>query len=139
ETDTGKLQPLPEVPGKGKEKVGEEQAAQWLEVGLKTKASGKLAEGQAGPNPDDVAESLPLPTPSVLAGPNPDDVAEYSVWTTTDTQIKPSIIQIPDDLYMDDETTANEQAISSDDEVGRDHVPTVNLSHSRTCLDYSLI
>ncbi|GJS86379.1 hypothetical protein Tco_0769015 [Tanacetum coccineum] len=30
ETDTGKHQPLPEVPGKGKEKVGEEQAAQVL-------------------------------------------------------------------------------------------------------------
>ncbi|GJR55831.1 hypothetical protein Tco_1406352 [Tanacetum coccineum] len=30
ETDTGKLQPLLEVPGKGKEKVGEEQAAQVL-------------------------------------------------------------------------------------------------------------
>ncbi|GJW14117.1 hypothetical protein Tco_0018250 [Tanacetum coccineum] len=30
ETETGKLQPLPEVPGKGKEKVGEEQAAQVL-------------------------------------------------------------------------------------------------------------
>ncbi|GKB20253.1 hypothetical protein Tco_0854176 [Tanacetum coccineum] len=30
EPDTGKLQPLPEVPGKGKEKVGEEQAAQVL-------------------------------------------------------------------------------------------------------------
>ncbi|GJR06036.1 retrovirus-related pol polyprotein from transposon TNT 1-94 [Tanacetum coccineum] len=30
ETNTGKLQPLPEVPGKGKEKVGEEQAAQVL-------------------------------------------------------------------------------------------------------------
>ncbi|GJV79025.1 hypothetical protein Tco_1514895 [Tanacetum coccineum] len=30
ETDTGKLQPLPEVPEKGKEKVGEEQAAQVL-------------------------------------------------------------------------------------------------------------
>ncbi|GJX32286.1 hypothetical protein Tco_0242141 [Tanacetum coccineum] len=30
ETDTGKLQPLPEVPGKGKEKEGEEQAAQVL-------------------------------------------------------------------------------------------------------------
>ncbi|GKE78311.1 hypothetical protein Tco_1544431 [Tanacetum coccineum] len=30
ETDTGKLQPLSEVPGKGKEKVGEEQAAQVL-------------------------------------------------------------------------------------------------------------
>ncbi|GKF72597.1 hypothetical protein Tco_0208711, partial [Tanacetum coccineum] len=30
EIDTGKFQPLPEVPGKGKEKVGEEQAAQVL-------------------------------------------------------------------------------------------------------------
>ncbi|GKF03405.1 hypothetical protein Tco_0030328, partial [Tanacetum coccineum] len=30
ETDTGKIQPLLEVPGKGKEKVGEEQAAQVL-------------------------------------------------------------------------------------------------------------
>ncbi|GJS32426.1 putative ribonuclease H-like domain-containing protein [Tanacetum coccineum] len=30
ETDIGKLQPLPEMPGKGKEKVGEEQAAQVL-------------------------------------------------------------------------------------------------------------
>ncbi|GJX94770.1 hypothetical protein Tco_0349356 [Tanacetum coccineum] len=29
--------------------------------------------------------------------------AEYSAWTTTDTQIKPSITTIPDDLYMDDE------------------------------------
>ncbi|GJW57153.1 hypothetical protein Tco_0103884 [Tanacetum coccineum] len=33
---------------------------------------GTRDEGQAGPNPDDIniAESLPLPTPSVLAGPN---------------------------------------------------------------------
>ncbi|GJT71599.1 hypothetical protein Tco_1030885 [Tanacetum coccineum] len=38
--------------------------------------------------------------------------AEYSAWTTTDTRIKPSITTIPDDLYMDDETTADEQAIS---------------------------
>ncbi|GJZ47162.1 retrovirus-related pol polyprotein from transposon TNT 1-94, partial [Tanacetum coccineum] len=30
EPNTGKIQPLPEVPGKGKEKVGEEQAAQVL-------------------------------------------------------------------------------------------------------------
>ncbi|GKD76893.1 hypothetical protein Tco_1339514, partial [Tanacetum coccineum] len=156
ETDTGKFQPLPEVPGKGKEKVGEEQAAQVLlnlqtpkkkssaeqyifqrrshvptetagredstslyaELGLfgsDTESDeempsvirsgaqdegqagadpgtldegqagsdpgtldegqagsdpGTLDEGQAGSNPDDVAESLPLPTPSVLAGPN---------------------------------------------------------------------
>ncbi|GKC05506.1 hypothetical protein Tco_0997116 [Tanacetum coccineum] len=144
ETDTGKFQPLPEVPGKGKEKVGEEQAAQVLlnlqtpkkkssaeqyilqrrshiptttagsedstslyaELGLygsDTESDeempsvvrsgtqdegqagadpgtldegqagsdpGTLDEGQAGSNPDDVTESLPLPTPSVLAGPN---------------------------------------------------------------------
>ncbi|GJZ42433.1 hypothetical protein Tco_0589319 [Tanacetum coccineum] len=170
EPDTGKLQPLPEVPGKGKEKVGEEQAAQVLlnlqtpkkkssteqyifqrrsqlptvtagreessslyaELGLSgsdtesdekmpsvgksgnqdggqagsdpgtrdegqagsdpgTRDEGQAGsnpgtldegqagsdpgtrdEGQAGPNPDDIniAESLPLPTPSVLAGPN---------------------------------------------------------------------
>ncbi|GJS42947.1 hypothetical protein Tco_0567990 [Tanacetum coccineum] len=56
--------------------------------------------------------------------------AEYSAWTTTDTRIKPSITTIPDDLYMDDETTADEQAYSSGDEVGRDHIPTVNLRQS---------
>ncbi|GJW57009.1 hypothetical protein Tco_0103740 [Tanacetum coccineum] len=53
--------------------------------------------------------------------------AEYSAWTMTDTRIKPSIITIPDELYMDDETTADEQAYSSSEEVGRDHIPTVNL------------
>ncbi|GKB19076.1 hypothetical protein Tco_0852999 [Tanacetum coccineum] len=56
--------------------------------------------------------------------------AEYSAWTTTDTRIKPLITTIPDDLYMDDETTAYEQADSSGDEVGRDHIPTVNLRQS---------
>ncbi|GKC50151.1 hypothetical protein Tco_1072896 [Tanacetum coccineum] len=48
----------------------------------------------------------------------------------TDTRIKPSITMIPDDLYMDDETTADEQAYSSGDEVGRDHILTVNLRQS---------
>ncbi|GJV58667.1 hypothetical protein Tco_1464767 [Tanacetum coccineum] len=120
ETDTEKLQPLPEVPGKGKKKVGEEQAAQVLlnlqapkkkspteqyifqrhtsvpsepagheessflyaELGL----SGSDTEsGQAGPNPDDVAESQPLPTPSVLAGPN----LEHSDVEITDPSSQP--------------------------------------------------
>ncbi|GJR25625.1 hypothetical protein Tco_1101857 [Tanacetum coccineum] len=56
--------------------------------------------------------------------------AEYSAWTMIDTRIKPSITTIPDDLYMDDETTADEQAYSSGEEVGRDHIPTVNLRQS---------
>ncbi|GJV79027.1 hypothetical protein Tco_1514897 [Tanacetum coccineum] len=48
----------------------------------------------------------------------------------TDTRIKPLIITILDDLYMDDETTADEQAYFSGDEVGRDHIPTINLRQS---------
>ncbi|GJR06046.1 monodehydroascorbate reductase [Tanacetum coccineum] len=43
ETDTGKFQPLPEVPGKGKEKVGEEQAAQVL-LNLQTPKKKSSAE-----------------------------------------------------------------------------------------------
>ncbi|GJU11678.1 hypothetical protein Tco_1134074 [Tanacetum coccineum] len=148
ETDAGKVQPLPEVPGKGKEKVGEEQAAQVLlhlqttkkkspteqyifqrhtpvphesagqessslyaERGLSGSDTesdeempsvirsgaqdegqagpdpGTLDEGQAGPNPDDIniAESLPLPTPSVLAGPN----LEHSDVEITDPSSQP--------------------------------------------------
>ncbi|GKF08043.1 hypothetical protein Tco_0042267, partial [Tanacetum coccineum] len=135
ETDTGKFQPLPEVPGKGKEKVGEEQAAQVLlnlqtlkkkssaeqyifqrcshipsettgredstsfyaELGLygsdtesdeempSVVRSGAQDEGQAGPNPDDVAESLPSPTPCVLAGPN----LEHSDVEITDPSSQP--------------------------------------------------
>ncbi|GKA80038.1 hypothetical protein Tco_0786634, partial [Tanacetum coccineum] len=56
--------------------------------------------------------------------------AEYSAWTTIDTRIKHSIIMIPDDLYMDDETITDKQAYSSGEEVGRDHIPTVNLRQS---------
>ncbi|GKE25047.1 monodehydroascorbate reductase, partial [Tanacetum coccineum] len=46
---------------------------------------GKLDEGQAGPNPDDVAESQPLPTPSVLVGPN----LEHSDIEITDASSQP--------------------------------------------------
>ncbi|GKE61741.1 hypothetical protein Tco_1512108 [Tanacetum coccineum] len=91
ETDTGKFQPLPEVPGKGKEKVGEEQAAQVL-LNLQTPKKKSSAEqyifqrrahsptktavvrsraqdeGQAGSDPGTQDEGQ--------AGPNPDDVAE---------------------------------------------------------------
>ncbi|GJV08235.1 hypothetical protein Tco_1345891 [Tanacetum coccineum] len=42
-------------------------------------------EGQAGPNPDDVAESLPFPTPCVLAGPN----LEHSDVEITDPSSQP--------------------------------------------------
>ncbi|GJS38826.1 hypothetical protein Tco_0563869 [Tanacetum coccineum] len=56
--------------------------------------------------------------------------AEYPAWITTNTRIKHSVTTILDDLYMDDETTTDEQAYSNGDEVGRDHIPTVNLRQS---------
>ncbi|GJY19813.1 hypothetical protein Tco_0392379 [Tanacetum coccineum] len=46
---------------------------------------GTLDKGQAGPNLDDVAESQPLPTPSVLAGPN----LEHSDVEITDPSSQP--------------------------------------------------
>ncbi|GJX49290.1 hypothetical protein Tco_0276135 [Tanacetum coccineum] len=50
--------------------------------------------------------------------------AEYTAWTMTDTTIKPSI----EELHMDDDTTHDEQVQSSGDEdIGHDHIPTVNL------------
>ncbi|GJU26678.1 hypothetical protein Tco_1165299, partial [Tanacetum coccineum] len=57
--------------------------------------------------------------------------AEYAAWTMTDTRLKPSASPIPEELHMDDDTTADEQAYSSSGEdVGRDHIPTVNLRQS---------
>ncbi|GKF83306.1 hypothetical protein Tco_0244962, partial [Tanacetum coccineum] len=54
--------------------------------------SGAQDEGQAGPNPDDVAESLPLPTPCVLAGPN----LEHSDVEITDPSSQPQPEHIDD-------------------------------------------
>ncbi|GJZ27958.1 retrovirus-related pol polyprotein from transposon TNT 1-94, partial [Tanacetum coccineum] len=50
-------------------------------------------------------------------------------WTTTDpTRLKPSVLSIPKELHMDDDTTRDEQVQSSGDEdIGHDHIPTVNL------------
>ncbi|GJW12293.1 hypothetical protein Tco_1578120 [Tanacetum coccineum] len=99
------------------------------------------ASGTTGAS--DSAQAPPLPPPSSsthqggqstsTAAPSSSKIAasaKYSTWTTTDTRIKPSITTIPDDLYMDDDTTADEQAYSSGEEVGRDHIPTVNLRQS---------
>ncbi|GJR98810.1 hypothetical protein Tco_0270984 [Tanacetum coccineum] len=58
-------------------------------------------------------------------------LAEYTAWMMTDTIIKPSISPIPEELHMGDDSTADEQAYSSSGEdVGCDHIPTVNLRQS---------
>ncbi|GJY29141.1 hypothetical protein Tco_0404908 [Tanacetum coccineum] len=54
--------------------------------------------------------------------------AEYTAWTTTDIRLKPSVSSIPEELHMDDDTTPDEQVQSSGDEdIGHDHISTVNL------------
>ncbi|GKA73637.1 hypothetical protein Tco_0779939, partial [Tanacetum coccineum] len=104
----------------------------------------ECASGASGTTEaSDSAQTPPLPPPSSsthqgdqstgTAAPSSSKLAtsaEYSAWTTTDTRIKPSITLIPDDLYMDDETTADEQAVSSDDEVGEPawFIPSSDMS-----------
>ncbi|GKA70363.1 hypothetical protein Tco_0776427 [Tanacetum coccineum] len=98
EPKAGKFQPLPEVQGKGKEKVGEEQAAQVLlnlqtpkkknPVEYETKSDDEVSreinpeaqnEGQAGSGPGKQVEgqagSDPGKQDEGQAGPNPGDVA----------------------------------------------------------------
>ncbi|GKE74089.1 hypothetical protein Tco_1536130 [Tanacetum coccineum] len=54
--------------------------------------------------------------------------AQYTDWTTIDTRLKPYVLSIPEELYMDDDMTPDEQLQSSGDEdIGHDHIPTVNL------------
>ncbi|GKC40630.1 hypothetical protein Tco_1053014, partial [Tanacetum coccineum] len=56
---------------------------------------------------------------------------EYTAWMTTDIRIKPSVLSTPEELHMDDDTTVDEQSYSSGDEdIGRDHIPMVNLRQS---------
>ncbi|GJR53068.1 hypothetical protein Tco_1403589 [Tanacetum coccineum] len=107
ETDTRKLQPLPEVPGKGKEKVGEEQAAQVLlhlqtpkkkgpaeqsdeeipsvlEVGSRRRARrtdpGKLDEGQAG-GPKTIYDVAEFNLYQILVQPQPEHMDEGFIAT----------------------------------------------------------
>nr|GEU53919.1 retrovirus-related Pol polyprotein from transposon TNT 1-94 [Tanacetum cinerariifolium] len=73
EPESGKYQPLPEVPRKGKEKVIEEQVAHSDEESkedvLRVDAGGQ-GEGQAGPDPDpgNPEASQPMPSPMVHPG-----------------------------------------------------------------------
>ncbi|GJZ91823.1 hypothetical protein Tco_0663888 [Tanacetum coccineum] len=117
ETDTGKFQPLPEIEGKGKEKVGMEQAAQVL-LNLQTpKKKAQLNNTsfrdvlphqliprvmmnprlcQAEPNPNDVVESQHLSTPGVHDGPNREHTDVESTNATSQPQPR----------QMDEEFTA---------------------------------
>nr|GEX11410.1 hypothetical protein [Tanacetum cinerariifolium] len=94
EPESGKYQPLPEVPGKGKAKVSEEQVAHDLLSLQKYKKTSPTdqyifqsaqAEGQAGSNLDETSEgqagSNPDETSKGQAGPDPSN-AEARVQST---------------------------------------------------------
>ncbi|GJX78617.1 hypothetical protein Tco_0326766 [Tanacetum coccineum] len=93
-------------------------------------ASGASGSSQLPPPPpppytnqSDQSTSTAAPSSSKTAA-----SAEYTAWTTTDTRLKPSVLSIPEELHMDDDTTHDEQVQSSGDEdIGHDHIPTVNL------------
>ncbi|GJY14610.1 hypothetical protein Tco_0385032 [Tanacetum coccineum] len=57
--------------------------------------------------------------------------AEYTAWTMTDTRLKQSASPIPEELHMDDDPTADEQAYSSSGkDVGGDHIPIASALNS---------
>ncbi|GJS61775.1 hypothetical protein Tco_0656559 [Tanacetum coccineum] len=96
-------------------------------------ASGASGSSQSPPPPPppsntqgDQSTSTAAPSSSKTAA-----SVEYRAWTTTDTRIKPSVSSIPEELHMDDDTIADEQAYSSGaEDIGHDHIPTVNLRQS---------
>ncbi|GJV09600.1 hypothetical protein Tco_1347256 [Tanacetum coccineum] len=67
EPDSKKFQPLPEVQGKGKEKVVEEQAALQNNSSFRGALVCPLNEGQAGPNPGVQDEGQAGPNPGIAA------------------------------------------------------------------------
>ncbi|GJR66014.1 hypothetical protein Tco_0012079 [Tanacetum coccineum] len=91
-------------------------------------ASGASGSSQFPPlppsstNQSDQSTSTTAPSSSKTAA-----LAEYTAWTTTDIRLKSSILSIPEELHMDDDTTHNEQVQSSGDEdIGHDHIPTAS-------------
>ncbi|GKF39781.1 hypothetical protein Tco_0119842 [Tanacetum coccineum] len=96
-------------------------------------ASGTSGSSQSPPPPPPPSNTKGGQSTS-NAAPNSSKTAasvEYMAWTMTDTTIKPSMSPIPKELHMGDDSTTDEQAYSlSGEDVGRDHIPSVNLRQS---------
>ncbi|GKA44524.1 retrovirus-related pol polyprotein from transposon TNT 1-94, partial [Tanacetum coccineum] len=95
-----------------------------------SRTSGASGSSQLPPPPpppstyqSDQSTSIAAPSSSKTAA-----SAEYTAWTTTDIRLKPSVSSIPEELHMDDDMTPDEHVQSSSDEdIGHDHIPMVNL------------
>ncbi|GJZ09108.1 hypothetical protein Tco_0543391 [Tanacetum coccineum] len=96
-------------------------------------ASGTSGSSQLPPPPPPLSNTQGDQSTSTSAPSSSKTTAlvEYRAWTTNDTRIKPSVSSIPEELHMDGDTIADEQAYSSGaEDIGHDHIPTVNLRHS---------
>ncbi|GJU15710.1 hypothetical protein Tco_1143676 [Tanacetum coccineum] len=90
--------------------------------------SSQLASSSSTPSPTRFISLQDTATPSSL---KTSASAEYTAWTTTDTRLKPSVSSIPEELHMDDDTAPDEQVHSSGDEdIGHDHIPTINMKQN---------
>ncbi|GKD01781.1 hypothetical protein Tco_1172055, partial [Tanacetum coccineum] len=96
-------------------------------------ASGASGSSQSPPPPPPLSNNQGGQSTSTAAPSSSKTAAsvEYTAWTMTDTRLKPSVSPIPEELHMDDDTTADEQAyLSSGEDVGRDHIPTASALKS---------
>ncbi|GKE96278.1 hypothetical protein Tco_1581133 [Tanacetum coccineum] len=80
-------------------------------------ASGAFGSSQLPPSPphpythqSDQSTSTAAPSSSKTAA-----SAVYTAWTTTDTRLKPSVLSIPKELHIDDDTTHDEQKPLTED------------------------
>ncbi|GJT07753.1 hypothetical protein Tco_0842215 [Tanacetum coccineum] len=78
-------------------------------------ASGAFGSSQSPPPPPPPSNTQGGQSTSIAAPSSSKTAAsaEYTAWTMTDTRIKPSVSPIPKELHMGDDTTADEQAYSS--------------------------
>nr|GEU94900.1 E-beta-farnesene synthase [Tanacetum cinerariifolium] len=82
----------------------------------------------------DLPKTLPGSPPHQPSPPPP-----LAAWTTTDTRLKPSILTIPQDLHMDNDTALDEQVHSSDDEdMGNAHIPKYQMEKCHKLLTNKL-
>ncbi|GJV88824.1 hypothetical protein Tco_1532762 [Tanacetum coccineum] len=77
-------------------------------------------------NPDDQSPGSTAPGSSKTAV-----TTAYTAWTTTTSRVNPSASSIPEELHMDDDTTADEHAYSfGGEDIGRGHIPTASALKS---------
>ncbi|GJT45570.1 integrase, catalytic region, zinc finger, CCHC-type containing protein [Tanacetum coccineum] len=98
-----------------------------------SEASGASGSSQSPPPPPPPSNTQGGQSTSTTAPSSSKTAAsvEYTAWTMTDTRFKPSILPIPKEIHMGHDTNADDQVYSSSGEdVGPDHIPTVNLRQS---------